>query len=384
MGGSILAQVSQSFGDTVPDIEDPMHLARAVTVIHHLADAGVLSAYHDRSDGGLAATVAEMMFASHKGVKLDITSLLENGVSPEAALFNEELGMLLAMPANKVAEVARAVRELGLSNLSHFVGEVTADENFRVVARGEEILNVSRAEMQEEWTRVSYAIARRRDNPQLADEEFSRIANPSDTGLFATTTFDVEENPAAPYIARGARPVMAVLREEGVNSQHEMAAAFTRAGFDVYDLHMTDLLSGRSDLASFKGIACAGGFSYGDVLGAGGGWAKTVLYNDRLLEMFKTFFERGDTFGLGICNGCQMMSQLRGLIPGAQHWPEFLRNESEQFEARLVNVEILESPSIFFTGMAGSVMPVVNAHGEGRVRFKEPRTRPLRVPLLAT
>lgn len=371
MGGSILAQVSQSFGDTVPDIEDPMHLARAVTVIHHLADAGVLSAYHDRSDGGLAATVAEMMFASHKGVKLDITSLLENGVSPEAALFNEELGMLLAMPANKVAEVARAVRELGLSNLSHFVGEVTADENFRVVARGEEILNVSRAEMQEEWTRVSYAIARRRDNPQLADEEFSRIANPSDTGLFATTTFDVEENPAAPYIARGARPVMAVLREEGVNSQHEMAAAFTRAGFDVYDLHMTDLLSGRSDLASFKGIACAGGFSYGDVLGAGGGWAKTVLYNDRLLEMFKTFFERGDTFGLGICNGCQMMSQLRGLIPGAQHWPEFLRNESEQFEARLVNVEILESPSIFFTGMAGSVMPVVNAHGEGRVRFKE-------------
>lgn len=368
LGGSILAQVTQSFGDTAPDMDDPLLLARAFSTVRQLADAGLVTAYHDRSDGGLVATIAEMMFASRRGVTLDITSLTQ---STEAvnALFNEELGMVLAVPENRVNDVVRVVREMGLSHLAHFIGEVNDSDTLRVLNNGADVLTASRVEMQEAWTSVSHSIARRRDNPLCADQEFSRIADKADTGLFAHTTFAVDDNPAAPYILTGARPVMAVLREEGVNSQTEMAAAFTRAGFDVYDLHMTDLLTGRSDLKSFKGIACAGGFSYGDVLGAGGGWARTVLYNDRLLAMFSEFFARPDTFGLGICNGCQMMSQLRDLIPGAQHWPHFVRNESEQFEARLVNVEVLDSPSLFFTGMAGSVMPVVNAHGEGRVKF---------------
>lgn len=371
MGGSILAQVAQSFGNEAPDVEDPLRLAQAYLAVRELAAGNLIKCYHDRSDGGLVAAVAEMLFASHKGVNLDISSIALD-MDPVRALFNEELGMVFTVPSDRLTEVAHVIRKYGLSHCSHFVGEVTNTDDLRIADKGTTVAYATRAELQEVWTRVSHAIARRRDNPALADEEFSRISNKADTGLFARLTFDVDENPAAPYIATGARPLMAVLREEGVNSQHEMAAAFTRAGFDVYDLHMTDLLTGRSDLASFKGIACAGGFSYGDVLGAGGGWAKTVLYNERLLEMFKTFFERGDTFGLGICNGCQMMSQLRDLIPGAAHWPQFLRNESEQFEARLVNVEVLDSPSIFFRGMAGSVIPVVNAHGEGRVSFVSP------------
>ncbi len=369
LGGSILAQVEQRFGNESPDVDEPLALARAVTALRQLARRGLVTSYHDRSDGGLITSVAEMMFASHRGVKLDITSLMTEGLSPEAVLFNEELGMIFTVPANRIDEAVAVVREAGLGSQAHFVGEITKDDNLEVLHHGNVLLRAPRVEMQEAWSAVTHSIARCRDNPACADEEFARIADPADTGLFASTTFNVDENPAAPFISTGARPVMAVLREEGVNSQIESAAAFTRAGFDVYDLHMTDLLSGRSDLASFKGIVCVGGFSYGDVLGAGGGWAKTVLYNERLLEMFSTFFARPDTFGLGICNGCQMMSQLRDLIPGASHWPAFVRNESEQFEARLVNVEILESPSLFFQDMAGSVLPIVNAHGEGRVKF---------------
>ena len=260
------------------------------------------------------------------------------------------------------------MRAQGLSHLCHFVGVVTDTDALEIEGVGA----FERVAMQEAWTEVSHEIARGRDNPACADQEFARIADKADTGLFAKTTFDVNDDVAAPFIATGARPKMAVLREEGVNSQTEMAAAFTRAGFEVHDLHMTDLLTGRRDLAEFVGLACAGGFSYGDVLGAGGGWAKTILHNDRLVEMFSTFFNRRDTFGLGICNGCQMMSHLRNLIPGASHWPQFLRNRAEQFEARLVNVEVMESPSILFAGMAGSVMPIVNSHGEGRVEFLKP------------
>ena len=221
------------------------------------------------------------------------------------------------------------------------------------------------------WTEVSHAIARNRDNPECADSELAVITDPEAKGLFVKTTFDNNERIAGPYIHNGlARPKMAVLREQGVNSQTEMAAAFTRAGFEVYDVHMTDLLSGRTTLDEFCGIAAAGGFSYGDVLGAGGGWAKTILHNPRLADMFAEFFARTDTFALGVCNGCQMMSHLHSLIPGAEHWPQFVRNRSEQFEARLVQLRIEESPSIFFTGMAGSSMPCVNSHGEGRVLWR--------------
>ena len=371
MGGSILAQVSQRFGDTAPDCEDPASLARFMGAVRQLADEGAVTAYHDRADGGLAAAAAEMIFASHLGVKLDLTSLTKDA-DAFAALFNEELGALLQVPADKTARVVEVMREAGLDSFCHFVGEVTHDDALTITADGRELAKLARVDMQKAWTEVSWQIARGRDNPECADSEFARIECPKDTGLFAKTVFDVNEDPAAPMIATGARPKLAVLREEGVNSQTEMAAAFTRAGFDAYDVHMTDLLSGRADLAEFTGLACAGGFSYGDVLGAGGGWAKTILHNERMVAMFRAFFEREDTFGLGICNGCQMMSHLRDLIPGAKHWPNFVRNRSEQFEARLVNVEILESPSIFFAGMAGSVMPIVNSHGEGRVEFIKP------------
>ncbi|MFQ7179124.1 MAG: phosphoribosylformylglycinamidine synthase [Sutterella wadsworthensis] len=371
MGGSILAQVAQRFGDTAPDCEDPAMLARFMGALRTLVNEGAVVAYHDRADGGLAATASEMMFASRLGVKLDLTSLTKD-VDVFAALFNEELGGLMQVPAEKAARVAEVMREAGLASVCHFVGEVVDDDALTISANGAELARLDRADLQKAWTEVSWQIARGRDNPACADSEFARIERKDDTGLFAKTTFDVNEDVAAPMILTGVRPKIAILREQGVNSQTEMAAAFTRAGFDAYDVHMTDLLTGRADLAEFTGLACCGGFSYGDVLGAGGGWAKTILHNDRMVEMFRTFFNREDTFGLGICNGCQMMSHLRDLIPGASHWPEFVRNTSEQFEARLVNVEVLESPSIFFAGMAGSVMPVVNSHGEGRVQFLRP------------
>lgn len=371
MGGSILAQVAQRFGDTAPDCEDPAMLARFMGALRTLVNEGAVVAYHDRADGGLAATASEMMFASRLGVKLDLTSLTKDA-DVFAALFNEELGGLVQVPAEKAARVAEVMREAGLASVCHFVGEVVDDDALTISANGAELARLDRADLQKAWTEVSWQIARGRDNPACADSEFARIERKDDTGLFAKTTFDVNEDVAAPMILTGVRPKIAILREQGVNSQTEMAAAFTRAGFDAYDVHMTDLLTGRADLAEFTGLACCGGFSYGDVLGAGGGWAKTILHNDRMVEMFRTFFNREDTFGLGICNGCQMMSHLRDLIPGASHWPEFVRNTSEQFEARLVNVEVLESPSIFFAGMAGSVMPVVNSHGEGRVQFLRP------------
>lgn len=371
MGGSILAQVAQRFGDTAPDCEDPAMLARFMGALRTLVNEGAVVAYHDRADGGLAATASEMMFASRLGVKLDLTSLTKDA-DVFAALFNEELGGLMQVPAEKAARVAEVMREAGLASVCHFVGEVVDDDALTISANGAELARLDRADLQKAWTEVSWQIARGRDNPACADSEFARIERKEDTGLFAKTTFDVNEDVAALMILTGVRPKIAILREQGVNSQTEMAAAFTRAGFDAYDVHMTDLLTGRADLAEFTGLACCGGFSYGDVLGAGGGWAKTILHNDRMVEMFRTFFNREDTFGLGICNGCQMMSHLRDLIPGASHWPEFVRNTSEQFEARLVNVEVLESPSIFFAGMAGSVMPVVNSHGEGRVQFLRP------------
>lgn len=371
MGGSILALVAQRFGDTAPDCEDPAMLARFMGAVRTLAAEGAIVAYHDRADGGLASTAAEMVFASRLGMTLDLTSLTKDA-DLFAALFNEELGALMQVPADKVDRVVEVMREAGLTSICHFVGEVTNDDTLTIKANDTEVAKLARVDLQKAWTEVSWQIARGRDNPACADSEFARIERAEDTGLFAKTTFNVDEDIVAPMINTGARPKLAVLREQGVNSQTEMAAAFTRAGFDAYDVHMTDLLTGRADLAEFVGLACAGGFSYGDVLGAGGGWAKTILHNDRMIEMFRTFFNREDTFGLGICNGCQMMSRLRDLIPGANHWPDFVRNNSEQFEARLVNVEILESPSIFFQDMAGSVMPIVNSHGEGRVQFLRP------------
>ena len=374
MAGSILSQVTQQFGSTTPDLNDPKKLQAFVKLVRKLTLAGCVLAYHDRADGGLLATVAEMMFAGHTGARIDLTSMTKTAEASEVlpALFNEELGAVLQVRADRIDEIHAAVKEAGLAECTHFLGEVTTDDKLHIEAHGKTLCEESRGELQKAWTEVSWQIARMRDNPACADQEYARCTMEDDTGLFVRTTFDTEEDVAAPFIATGARPRIAILREQGVNSQTEMAAAFTRAGFEAIDVHMTDLLTGRSDLKDFSGLAACGGFSYGDVLGAGGGWATTILRNPKMVEMFSAFFNRPDTFALGICNGCQMMSHLRSIIPGATHWPRFVRNVSEQFEARLVEVEVMKSPSIFFDGMAGSMMPIVNSHGEGHVEWLSP------------
>ena len=376
MGASILAQVAQSFGDEAPDAPEAEKLLRFVKLIRKLTLASCVKAYHDKSDGGLAATLAEMMFATHKGVTVNLDSLIDgakDSLAVMTALFNEEIGAAVQIPRDRLADVEAQVAAAGLTDAFHVIGSINEDDAFVVNAGGTNFVNEKRTDLMKAWSEVSHEIARRRDNPTCADSEFNVACDTEHAGLYVKTTFNSEEHPAGPYIHSGhAKPKLAVLREQGVNSQMEMAAAFTRAGFEVWDVHMTDLLTGRVTLEGFKGLAAAGGFSYGDVLGAGGGWAKTILFNERLSEMFGEFFARPDTFSLGVCNGCQMLSRLKSLIPGAEAWPKFVRNRSEQFEARLVQVKIEESPSILFAGMAGSSMPIVNSHGEGRVEWYRP------------
>ncbi len=376
MGASILAQVAQSFGDEAPDAPEAEKLLRFVKLIRKLTLAGCVKAYHDKSDGGLAATLAEMMFATHKGVTVNLDSLIDgakDSLAVMTSLFNEEIGAAVQIPRDRLADVEAQVAAAGLTDAFHVIGSINEDDAFVVNAGGTNFVNEKRTDLMKAWSEVSHEIARRRDNPACADSEFNVVCGTEHAGLYVKTTFNSEEHPAGPYIHSGhAKPKLAVLREQGVNSQMEMAAAFTRAGFEVWDVHMTDLLTGCVTLEGFKGLAAAGGFSYGDVLGAGGGWAKTILFNERLSEMFGEFFARPDTFSLGVCNGCQMLSRLKSLIPGAEAWPKFVRNRSEQFEARLVQVKIEESPSIFFAGMAGSSMPIVNSHGEGRVEWYRP------------
>jgi phosphoribosylformylglycinamidine synthase len=397
LGGSILAQVTQQIGNDAPDVGEPEQLAAAVRAVRSLAADGKVLAYHDRSDGGLFAAVCEMAFAGHCGVTVNIDVLAMDPLAADwgdfkirtdqvavrrhefmlRALFNEELGMLLQVRADEKSNVMNALRAAGLGAISHIVGKPNTRDVVEVWCDAKSVFAQPRAELQKTWSEVSWRIARLRDNPECADAEYERAGSSGDDdrGLSVALTFDPNEDIAAPYIASGARPRVAILREQGVNSQYEMASAFDRAGFDAVDVHMTDLLAGRARLADFKGFAACGGFSYGDVLGGGGGWAKTILYHPELAEQFAAFFARSDSFALGVCNGCQMMSQLRALIPGAAHWPRFERNASEQFEARLVMVEVVESPSLFLAGMAGSRMPIANAHGEGRAVFDSDEAR---------
>ncbi len=399
LGGSIFAQVTQRLGNEAPDAEQPAQLAAAIRALRRLAADGRVLAYHDRSDGGLFASVCEMAFAGHCGVALNIDVLAMDPVAsdwgdfkirPEQvsvrreeqtlrALFNEELGLLIQIRAADQSAVMEALRAVGLGAMAHVIGKPDAAGQGRDVIEiwrdAKSIFAMPRSELQKIWSEVSWRIARLRDNPECADAEFARATDTEDRGLSMQLTFDAAEDIAAPWIASGHRPRIAVLREQGVNSHYEMASAFDRAGFTTVDVHMTDLIAGRTRLSDFKGFAACGGFSYGDVLGGGGGWAKTILYNPRLAEQFALFFLRNDSFALGVCNGCQMMSQLAMMIPGAQHWPRFTRNRSEQFEGRLVQVEVLGSPSLFFTGMAGSRMPIANAHGEGLASFAQPDSR---------
>jgi phosphoribosylformylglycinamidine synthase len=394
LGASALAQVHGQLGDAAPDLDDPAKLSAFFGAIQSLNAAGRILAYHDRSDGGLFATLCEMAFAGRAGVtvyldnlafdpkQLDVdgherqTDVLAGNLAGRilAALFNEELGAVLQVRREERAAVMQALREAGLSRESHVIGHPNADAQVRVIVNGKPVLAESRVDLHRAWSSVTHAIQRLRDNPACADEEYERILDVSDPGLHAKLTFEPGEDIAAPFIARGARPRIAILREQGVNGQMEMAAAFDRAGFAASDVHMSDIIAGRVTLSDFKGFAACGGFSYGDTLGAGEGWAKSILFNARARDEFEAFFGRADSFALGACNGCQMVSNLKAIIPGAQNWPHFERNLSEQYEARFTLVEVQKSPSLFFAGMEGSRIPIVTAHGEGRAAFRDEKT----------
>ncbi len=367
LGASALAQVYDQLGDRTPDLDDPALLVRCFERIQELNREGLLLAFHDRSDGGLIVTLLEMAFAGRCGLEIDIAPL---GGDSLAALFAEELGVVLQVRHSDSDDVLALLDEAGLGDCSTLLGTTREDDTILVRSGERELLRRPRAELQRIWSETTLQMQSLRDHPDCAREEFERIARP-DPGLFAELTFDPEEDVAAPFI-EAARPPVAILREEGINGQQEMAWAFHKAGFECVDVHMSDILSGEATLDRFRGLVACGGFSYGDVLGAGEGWSKSILFNERAREQFQAFFERPDTFALGVCNGCQMLSNLKELIPGAGHWPHFVRNRSEQFEARFVMVEVEESPSILLAGMAGSRLPIAVAHGEGRAEYRDP------------
>ncbi|MCZ2405976.1 MAG: phosphoribosylformylglycinamidine synthase [Burkholderiales bacterium] len=402
MGGSILGQVLDQAGDTVPDLDDAQDLVHLVNAVNALRAKGQILAYHDRSDGGLLATVAEMAFAGHVGVALNVDMLVTegDGISDSRmdagdaknwagqisarrdeltlkALFNEELGVVLQVRTAERNEVMQVLRAHGLSRWSHFVGKTRPASSTMDVGKGElqvwrdakAIFSARLEDLHQVWDAVSWKICQQRDNPACADAEHAAAGQAADPGLHVHLTFDPAQDVAAPFLNL-SKPKVAVLREQGVNSHVEMAYAFTEAGFEAHDVHMTDLQSGRARLEDFKGIVACGGFSYGDTLGAGIGWARSITFNPVLAAQFQGFFARPDTFGLGVCNGCQMFAELADIIPGAQDWPRFTTNQSERFEARLSLVEVLESPSLFFAGMAGSRLPIAVAHGEGYANFK--------------
>lgn len=366
LGATCLAQVYKQLGHHSADLDDAESLKSFFNVIQKLNQKGRLLAYHDRSDGGLLATVCEMAFAGHTGINIILDNL---GDSSIASLFNEELGAVIQVQHEYTDEVLAELKKVGLAHYSHVIGQLNNDDEIVIQYNDIDVLNDKRRNLQRIWSEASYQLQALRDNADCAKQEFDNLLDHNDPGLQAELSFDAQENISAPYLNLGHRPRMAVLREQGVNGHVEMAAAFEKAGFASVDVHMSDIIEGRHNLNDFQGLVACGGFSYGDVLGAGGGWAKTILHNSAMRDEFETFFNRKDSFALGVCNGCQMMSHLKDLIPGASHWPQFMRNVSEQFEARYSLVEVQQSNSILFDGMAGSRMPIAVAHGEGRVKF---------------
>jgi phosphoribosylformylglycinamidine synthase len=389
MGGSVLAQVLGQVGNEVPDLHEPQDLINLVNAINALRSQGRILAYHDRSDGGLFAAACEMAFAGHVGISLNVDLLVNEDDYGDAknwatqvgarreertlnALFSEELGVLLQVRTEERNDVMQVLREHGLSKHSHFVGKTRPASSDIEVGKGEvqvwrdtkAVFSASITDLMQVWDSVSWKICRERDNPAGADTEHASAGDLTDPGLQVL----LPHPPAAPYI-NSSRPKVAILREQGVNSHVEMAYCFTEAGFDAYDVHMTDLQSGRARLQDFKGFVACGGFSYGDTLGAGIGWARSIMFNAKLADQFKAFFGRTDTFALGVCNGCQMVAELADIIPGASAWPRFTTNRSERYEARLSQVEVLDSPSLFFAGMAGARLPIAVAHGEGYANF---------------
>ena len=377
LGGSALAQVHGQLGNAVPDVDSAARLAAYFALVQRLHASAVLRAYHDIGDGGIFATLAEMAFASRCGLEIDLASSITDTLG---ALFAEELGAIVQVDLVHVDDVIQAARDAGIEAIR--IGRPVGGSRMRIRCGDAVVLDESRVDLHLAWSATTHAMQRMRDNPQAADQEYARLRDESDPGLVPLLTFEVDALDA-PFVSGGRRPRVAILREQGVNGQVEMAAAFTRAGFDAFDVHMTDIAAGRHALGDFQGVVACGGFSYGDVLGAGEGWAKSILFDGRLRDPFAEFFARGDTFALGVCNGCQMMSNLHELIPGTGHWPHFIRNRSEQFEARFVLLEVMRSPSLFFRGMEGSRIPVATAHGEGFAEFRDEAQRNSAQPLIA-
>jgi phosphoribosylformylglycinamidine synthase len=369
MGGSVLAQCYEQFGGAPPDLDEPERLRAFFDLIQEARADELLLAYHDRSDGGAFAALCEMAFASHLGLEISLDGWGEDAIR---ALFNEELGAVVQVAVEDRAAFADLVDRHELTHCAQRIGRAVASPRIRMTAAREVLAEWRWDELFDAWWSVSHAMQRLRDDADCADEEHAARRAFDAAPMLPRLSFDPAEDVAAPFIASGARPRVAILREQGVNGQIEMAAAFDRAGFSAVDVHMSDLIAGRVALSDFAGLAACGGFSYGDVLGAGRGWATSILERAALRDQFAEFFARGDSFSLGVCNGCQMLSQLKALIPGAAHWPRFLRNRSEQFEARLGLLEVLDSPSLFLRGMAGSRLPVAIAHGEGRAAFDTP------------
>ncbi|MEM8594448.1 MAG: phosphoribosylformylglycinamidine synthase [Pseudomonadota bacterium] len=370
MAGSSLAQVHQSFGTACPDLDDPEHFKVSFDFIQHAIKSNVISAYHDKGDGGLMVTLLEMSFAARCGLDIDIQALVSSNTQSSllTALYNEELGAVVQVNSEHQAEFDVLVSQYGLDASVIKLGQATANEYIAIACQGQSIYSDTRGNLQRVWATTSYNLQALRDNESCAEQEFESIERASQ-GIHTALSFDVQEDVAAPYVNVAAKPKVAILREQGVNGQMEMAAAFNLAGFETVDVHMSDVGQVNFDFDAYKGLVACGGFSYGDVLGAGEGWAKSILFNDVKKDTFAAFFERNDTFSLGVCNGCQMMSNLKDIIPGAAHWPRFVRNQSEQFEARVAMLEVEDSPSILLRGMSGSRMPVAVAHGEGRVEF---------------
>ncbi len=367
LGASVFSQVYNQIGDTGPDMDDVKQFHNFYLAIQAMLKDKLLLAYHDRSDGGLVTTLCEMAFAGRTGLSVDISELGDNDT---ASLFAEELGAVIQVSNDHLQQVITIVEEYGLTDCVHKLGRVDNNEELKIISHGSLLFSESIVTLRRLWSETTFQIQKVRDNPVSAQQEYDSVLDNVKPGLFSSIPFNTDDDIAAPYIGQPQAPRVAILREQGINGQVEMAAAFNKAGFEAVDVHMSDLISGRLTLDSFKGLAACGGFSYGDVLGAGEGWAKSILYNSRTLDLFTEFFNRDDSFGLGVCNGCQMMSNLHDIIPGAENWPHFVKNSSEQYEARVSMVEVLESESLFLNGMQGSKIPVAVAHGEGRIELR--------------